>query len=145
MEALSGGHSATPAVTDYSRRRWPSIRRRLHESMRCSPAWAFLTRISRRRTWKQTSKTRYDSGNNQGGILKNRHVWLGAPWLGVVVMIALMLFGAAAPPLNAQSKDFTPSIFDLDPFGGYQFYHGGRIQSMQDGVLGGMRVTWDFH
>jgi outer membrane protein OmpA-like peptidoglycan-associated protein len=63
-------------------------------------------------------------------------------------MIALMLFGAAAQPLNAQSNDstrFTPSLFDLDPFGGYQFYHGGRIQDMQNGVLGGIRFTWDFH
>src|ERR1039457_2968928 len=63
-------------------------------------------------------------------------------------MIALMLFGAAAQPLNAQSKDSTPftqSLFDVDPFGGYQFYHGGRIQDMQNGVLGGVRFTWDFH
>src|SRR6266446_1855943 len=56
-----------------------------------------------------------------------------------------MLFGAAAQPLNAQSKDFTPTIFDLDPFGGYQWYHGGRVQDLQDGVLGGIRITWDFH
>jgi hypothetical protein len=60
-------------------------------------------------------------------------------------MIALLLLGAAAQPLNAQSKEFTPTIFDIDPFGGYQWYHGGRVQDLQDGVLGGIRITWDFH
>jgi hypothetical protein len=60
-------------------------------------------------------------------------------------MIALMLVGAAAQPLSAQSKEFTPTIFDLEPFGGYQWYHGGRIQDLQSGVLGGIRFTWDFH
>jgi len=74
--------------------------------------------------------------------LKNGHARPGAPLLGAL-FIALMLFGAAATPLNAQT--FNASIFDIDPFGGYQFYHGGRIQNMQDGVLGGIRATWDFH
>jgi hypothetical protein len=77
--------------------------------------------------------------------LKHRNVRTGTPWLGVAVLIALMLFGAAAQPLNAQSKEFTPTIFDIDPFGGYQWYHGGRVQDLQDGVLGGIRFTWDFH
>jgi opacity protein-like surface antigen/outer membrane protein OmpA-like peptidoglycan-associated protein len=89
------------------------------------------------------SYTKSMEGSNPYGTIMARRPERATRPGRIVVTAALFALGVVVPRTNGQAKhpDDGPS-FEISPFVGYQIYKGGRIQDMQDGMLGGLRFSW---